>query len=352
MVDVNFYMPLFMLTGHLYFYRTILGIASSIISRYVCKVNIFTLYKMESPDWGDLIGKVFFGDETCLINKEQIGGGSSVLQNIIACFKKQKKISKEYTIIENELNQVDDNLPQTAITLIYDNIQEPADKISLLLTCKYINDMFNREEKASLQIANLSSTFLTSIWTDIVDIFQKHNVYMMFHMINNINKNNWIYICISEGDTRLKSRIQFSNVDDFDTIKTIFPEYKKIGLNMLSVPIDEYPTILTYLYNHHGYSFVHEKPHTGIFQSKAKKIWNYKSTNDAKNKISLLLHQVDNVTTQIEELVKMQQVNTTNLGSRGGRSTIQYKTRLYIVRTGSRGGKYILVKKRKIYVKI
>lgn len=93
MVDVNFYMPLFMLTGHLYFYRTILGIASSIISRYVCKVNIFTLYKMESPDWGDPIGKVF-GDETCLINKEQIGGGPSVLQNMIACFKKPKKYLK------------------------------------------------------------------------------------------------------------------------------------------------------------------------------------------------------------------------------------------------------------------
>ena len=270
---------------------------------------------------------------------------------IYRVFQKTKKISKEYTIIENELNQVDDNLPQTTITLIYDNIQEPEDKISLLLTCKHINDMFNREEKEALKIENLKITLLTSIWVDIVAIFKKHNVYMMFHMINNKNKN-WIYICISEGDTRLKSRIQFNNDDDFDTIKTIFPKFEKIGLNMLSVPIDDYPTILTYLYNHHGYSFVHEKPHTGIFQSKAKKIWNYKSTDVAKTKISLLLHQVDTVTTKIEELVNKMQHVTTNQGSRGGRSTIQYKTRLYIVRTGSRGGKYILVKKRKIYVKI
>lgn len=136
------------------------------------------------------------------------------------------------------------------------------------------------------------------------------------------------------------------------SIKTKFPRFQDIGFNMLSVSIDDYPTILTYLYNHHGYSFVHEKPHTGIFQSKAKKIWNYKSTDVAKTKISLLLHQVDTVTTKIEELVNKMQHVTTNQGSRGGRSTIQYKTRLYIVRTGSRGGKYILVKKRKIYVKI
>jgi hypothetical protein len=88
------------------------------------------------------------------------------------------------------LNHVDVDLPQTAITLIYDNIQEPEDKISLLLTCKYINDMFNREKKETLQIENLSST-LTSIWVDIMTIFQKHNVYMIFHMIDKTNKN-WI----------------------------------------------------------------------------------------------------------------------------------------------------------------
>jgi len=50
--------------------------------------------------------------------------------------------------------------------------------------------MFNREKKETLQIENLSST-LTSIWVDIMTIFQKHNVYMIFHMIDKTNKN-WI----------------------------------------------------------------------------------------------------------------------------------------------------------------
>jgi hypothetical protein len=152
--------------------------------------------------------------------------------------------------------------------------------------------MFNREKKETLQIENLSST-LTSIWVDIMTIFQKHHVYMIFHMIDKTNKN-WIYICISERDIRLKSRIQINNTAEFETIKNTFTTFQDIGFNMLSGPIAEYPKILTYLYNN-GYSFAHEKPHAGIFQSRARKILNYKSNQDAKNKISLLLHQVDNV---------------------------------------------------------